>query len=70
FPFSIWVDGTTYDHMEALPVGSHWEYWVSACTDPSSCSGSTPSVWGWIGTFIFVDGFESGDLSKWSSVMQ
>jgi len=70
FPYSIWVDGTAYDHMDALPVDSHWEYSVSACVDPSSCSGDTPSVWGWIGTFIFVDGFESGDLSGWSNVTQ
>ncbi|MCK5378095.1 MAG: fibronectin type III domain-containing protein [Acidobacteria bacterium] len=69
-PYTVWVDGTTYDDMDALPAGSLWEYWVYACTDPSSCSGSSGSVWGWIGTFIFVDGFESGDLSEWSSVVQ
>ena len=66
-PTTEWVTGTTYDDMNALPAGSFWEYWVYACTDPSSCSSSTGSVWGWIGTFIFIDGFESGDLSEWSS---
>ena len=61
--YTLWVDGTTYDDMNALPAGSLWEYWVYACTDPSSSSGSSPSVCGWIADFIFVDGFKSGDLS-------
>ncbi len=66
-PTTEWVTETTYNDMNALPAGSFWEYWVYACTDPSSCSTSTGSVWGWIGTYIFIDGFESGDLSGWSS---
>jgi hypothetical protein len=65
-PTSEWVAGTTWDDMNALPAGSFWEYWVYACTDPSTCSSDSGSVWGWIGTFIFIDGFESGDLSRWS----
>jgi len=67
-PTTLWVTGTMWDDMGALPAGSFWEYWVYACTDPSSCSSDSGSVWGWIGTFIFIDGFESGDLSRWSSV--
>jgi hypothetical protein len=67
-PTTDWVTGTTYDDMNALPAGSFWEYWVYACTDPSFCSSSSESVWGWIGTYIFIDGFESGDMSEWSSV--
>ena len=67
-PYTVWVQGTTYDDMNALPADSLWEYWVYACTDPSTCSTSSDSVWGWIGAFIFVDDFESGDLSAWSSV--
>ncbi len=67
-PTTEWVSGTMWDDMGALPAGSFWEYWVYACTDPSTCSGDSGSVWGWIGTFIFIDGFESGDPSQWSSV--
>ncbi len=67
-PYTVWVQGTTYDDMNALPADSLWEYWVYACTDPSTCSGDSGSVWGWNGIFIFIDGIESGDPSQWSSV--
>ncbi len=63
----MWVAGTTWDDFDALPVGSLWEYWVEACTSPGSCSSSASSVWGWMETPIFVDGFETGDLLEWSS---
>jgi len=66
-PTIVWVTGTTWDDMTALPVSSLWEYWVDACTSPGSCSSSTTSVWGWMETPIFVDGFETGDLLEWSS---
>lgn len=67
-PTTEWVTGTMWDDMGALPAGSFWEYWVYACTDPSTCSSDSGSVWGWIGEFIFIDGFESGDPLDWSSV--
>ena len=67
-PTTMWVTGTMWDDMGALPAGSFWEYWVYACTDPSACSSDSGPVWGWIGTFIFIDGFESGDPLEWSSV--
>jgi len=65
-PTTVWVTTTTWDDMNALPLGSTWEYWVYACTDPSTCSASSDPAWGWISSLIFADGFESGDLLGWS----
>ena len=68
-PTIMWVTGTTWDDFGALPVGSLWEYFVDACAGLGSCSASTTSVWGWMETPIFVDGFESGDPLDWSRVV-
>jgi len=65
-PTTQWVTATTWDDMNALPQGSTWEYSVSACTDPSTCSASSDPAWGWMSSLIFADDFESGDLSGWS----
>jgi hypothetical protein len=65
-PSTVWVTGTVLDDVHALPEGSVWEYWVSACFDPSSCSGNSASAYGWMRAAMFADGFESGSTSGWS----